>query len=190
MLGEEQANEKIKNFKCDLNIEIESFIKERAIDFSKKSIAETFIVSTKYREKDVIVAYFTLTYKIISVQKNTFTGKIKKRIFRFAQFDEEKNYYLIPLPLIGQIGKNYFKNYNNLISGEELLNLAFNKIKEVQDIVGGRFTFIECSDNKKLKAFYENNGFKQFSERKINANDKYYNSDEYLVQMIIDLSNY
>ena len=119
-----------------------------------------------------------------------FKGRIKKRIFRFAQFDEEKNYYLVPLPLIGQIGKNYFKNYNKFISGEELLNLAFEKIKKVQNIVGGRFLFIECSDNKKIKLFYERNGFKQFSERKLNQDEIIYNSEKYLLQMLTDLSNY
>jgi len=49
---------------------------------------------------------------------------------RFSQFNEDENYYLIPLPLIGQIGKNYFNDYNELISGDKLLELALNKIKD------------------------------------------------------------
>ncbi len=183
-IGEKTTIEKLKKFKCDLNPDIENFIKNKAIEFSKKSIAETFIVTTKFKNKDIIVGYFTLTYKIIKVQEHTFKGKTKKRMLRFAQSSEDSNYYLIPLPLIGQVGKNYFENYNKLISGEELLYLAFEKIKQVQNIVGGRFTFIECCDTKKLKMFYEKNGFRQFSKKELEK------SKEYLIQMLIDLSNY
>ena len=179
--------EELKDFKCALNPDVEDFIKRKAIDFSKKSIAETFIVTTKYERKDIVVGYFTLTYKIIKVQEDSFKGKTKRRILRFAQPSEESNYYLIPLPLIGQIGKTYFNNYNNLISGKQLLHLAFEKIKIVQNIVGGRFCFLECFENKKLRNFYEENDFKQFNKKKLKQNDK---SDEYLVQMMIDLSNY
>lgn len=144
-------------------------------------------MTTKYERKDIVVGYFTLTYKIIKVQEDSFIGKTKRRVLRFAQPSEDNNYYLIPLPLIGQIGKNYFNNYNDLISGEQLLHLAFEKIKIVQNIVGGRFCFLECFENKKLRNFYEENDFKQFNKKKLKQNDK---SDEYLVQMMIDLSNY
>lgn len=140
-IGEEKTEEIISGFKCDLNPDIENFLKTKAVDFSKKSIAETFIVTGLYKNKNVILGYFSLAYKITMVKKDILKGKTKNLLLRFAQFDKDKNYYLISLPLIGQISKNYFNGYNELITGDKLLRLACEKVKEAQEIIGGRFVF-------------------------------------------------
>lgn len=188
--GEEKTKEIIKDFECTLNKDVEYFLKEKAIEFSKQGIAETFIVTSSYKGKEVIVGYFSLTSKPTKVRKDVFGGKMKKRFTRFAQYDSDKRYYLISLPLIGQIGKNYKNNYNNLITGDELLKLACSKIKIVQEIVGGRFVFLECEDKLKLKEFYESNGFVCFGKRNLERDERDKNTGEYLLQMLCDLSNY
>ena len=111
-----------------------------------------------------------------------FKGAKKRRFLRFAHYDAENHYYFISLPLIGQLSKNYKNGYNELISGDILLKLACDKIREAQEILGGRFIFLECEDKHKLKAFYSNNGFVCFGKRQVN--DK-----NYLLQMLCDLSN-
>lgn len=189
-IGEGKTEEIISGFKCDLNPDIENFLKTKAVDFSKKSIAETFIVTGLYKNKNIILGYFSLAYKITMVKKDILKGKTKNRLLRFAQFDKDKNYYLISLPLIGQISKNYFNGYNELITGDKLLRLACEKVKEAQEIIGGRFVFLECADNPKLKEFYENNGFRYFGERKLDRDERKYNVGEYLLKMVCDLSNY
>lgn len=90
--------------------------------------------------------------------------------------------------LIGQIGKNYKNNYNELISGDVLLKFAFEKIKQVQEIVGGRFVFLECEDKPRLKEFYESNGFVCFGKRNLERDEMDKNEGQYLLQMLCDLS--
>lgn len=187
--GKTKIKEILDTFKCDLNIDIEYFLKEKALEFSKQKLAETFLVTTSFKGNQVIVGYFALANKITKVKKDTFGGRTKKRISRFADRDTDKRYFLISLPLIGQIGKNFNNNYNNLITGDELLKLACDKIKEVQYIMGGRFVFLECEDKPQLKEFYERNGFVCFGKRNLEKDERERNSGEYLLQMLCDLGD-
>lgn len=188
-IGENETKNKLKEFKCSLNKDVEYFIKEKAIEFSKQGIAETFLVTTSYRKQEVIVGYFSLTSKPTKVRKDAFGGKMKKRFSRFAQYDTDKKYFLVSLPLIGQIGKNYYNKYNELITGDDLLKMACDKIKIVQEIVGGRFVFLECEDKPRLKEFYEDNGFVCFGKRSLERDERDKNSGDYLLQMLKDLTN-
>ena len=49
--------------------------------------------------------------------------------------------------------KNYSNDFNSLISGEELLGMAIDTIKEAQRNIGGRFAYLECEDIVSLKDF-------------------------------------
>lgn len=190
IIGEFNTERIIEHFKCDLNPDIEKFLKTKAIQFSKKGIAETFLVITELKNKMIIVGYFSLAYKITRVKKNVLKGKLKNRILRFVQAEKNKDYYLVALPLIGQLSKNYYMKYNKLITGERLLRLACEKVREAQRIISGRFVFLECSNTPKLKEFYEKNGFIYFGERKLDNDEKKYNEGEYLLKLLCDLSNY
>lgn len=189
-IGEDKTKFILKEFECRLNDDVEYFLKEKAIEFSKQGIAETFIVTSSFKKENVIVGYFAIANKTTKIKRNTLTGKKKKRFNRFAEYDEENNCYFISLPLIGQLGKNYKNGYNKLIDGSVLLNLACQKVKEAQDILGGRFVFLECEDKLKLKEFYENNGFVCFGKRNLERDERKKNSGEYLLQMLCDLSNF
>lgn len=189
-IGEEKTKEILNNFECNLNKDVEDFLKSKSIEFSKQSIAETFIVTTSYQKEEIIVGYFAITNKITRIKRNALSIKKRKRFSRFAEYDEENKCYLISIPLIGQLGKNYKNDYNKLIQGDILLKLACDKIKEAQRILGGRFTFLECEDKPKLKEFYERNGFVCFGKRNLEKDEREKNSGEYLLQMLCDLSNY
>ena len=57
------------------------------------------------------------------------------------------------------------------LSGRELLQLAFAKLREVNDRIGGKIVLVEReSDRPKLHAFYSANGFSSWNER-TNARD-------------------
>ena len=131
-IGEERTKEILKDYKCSLNEDVEYFLKEKAIEFSKQDISRTYIVMSQHKEDDVIVGYFAITNKVTN---------IKKVKLKFAIFDKESKCYSIALPLIGQLGKNYVNGYDKLITGDILLKLACNKIKEAQELIGGRFVF-------------------------------------------------
>lgn len=69
-----------------------------------------------------------------------------------------------------------------------LLKLACDKIKIAQDVLGGRYVYLECEDKPKLKEFYESNGFVCFGKRNLEKDERDKNSGDYLLQMLCDLS--
>lgn len=189
-IGENKTKEILKDYKCELNSDVEYFLKEKAIEFSKQDISRTFIVMSSYKGKDVIVEYFAIANKSTTIKKFILSNIKRKSILKYAKYDNEIKGYNIALPLIGQLGKNYNNGYNKLITGDILLKLACNKIKETQNILGGRYLFLECEDNEKLREFYESNGFECFGKRNLEKDERDKNSGEYLLQMLRDLSKY
>lgn len=187
-MSEENIRNILNNFECSKNKDVEYFIKEKAIEFLKLGISKTFLVTTSYKDKQVIVGYFALTNKVTRIKKTLLSKTKQKRLRQFGVEDEERKYYTISLPLIGQLGKNYKNDYNELISGDVLLKLACDKVKEAQQILGGKFVFIECEDKEKLKRFYESNGFVCFDKRNLEKDERENNNGEYLLQMLCDLS--
>lgn len=103
---------------------------------------------------------------------------------KFGQFDQTVQKYTISAPLIGQLGKNYAHGYNKLISGDELLKLALDKIREMQNIVGGKIVYLECEEKEPLLEFYSRNGFVNFGLRALDRDETDKLSGESLVQML------
>ena len=89
-------------------------------------------------------------------------------------------------PLIGQLGKNYSNGHNKLITGDELLQMACDKIESIQVELGGRFTYLECEDKPVLIDFYERNGFWNFGKRQLDADEK----DNFETTSLIQLLKY
>ena len=189
-IGESKTKEVLKDFKCDLNNDVEYFLKEKAIEFSKQDISRTYIVMSQHKEKEVIVGYFAIANKSTIIKKVILSNTKRKSLLKYAKYDNAIKGYNIALPLIGQIGKNYNNGYDKLISGEILLKFACDKIKEIQNMIGGRHVFLECEDNEKLKEFYENNGFECFGKRNLEKDEMDKNNGAYLLQMLRDLSKY
>lgn len=52
-----------------------------------------------------------------------------------------------------------------MITGAELLELAWDKIKATQYMFGGMVTFLEAENEENLLSFYRNNRFSQFDTR-------------------------
>ena len=156
-LGEKKLQEILNEFKCPKNIEVETFLKNKAISLSKQGISKTYIVTTNIENSTIIVGYFTIANKMTKIKKDFFGGRTKRRFERFTETTKDSDKYFSSLPLIGQLGKNYYNNYNKYISGDILLRLACQQVKEVQKLIGGRFVFLECEDIPKLREFYESN---------------------------------
>lgn len=133
----------------------------------------------------MLVGYFALTYKIIYIkQPSKLNSKMRSRIRKFAKYVPEMNGYQIAAPLIAQLGKNFTGSYDQLISGDELLNIACEKVKKLMAIGGGKIAYLECEDKPGLIAFYERNGFKEFDKRSLDAADRTTFKSDHLVQMI------
>lgn len=182
--GECFLREILSNFSCR-NRDVEKFLKGKsAIDFAKQGITQTFLVYTLYKGQNVLCGYFSLASKYIVVSRNAVSKTLAKRLKKFTIRTEDRSNYIISMPLIAQLGKNYTNEYNKLISGDELLKMALDKVKEAQMILGGRFVYLECEDIIKLREFYQSNGFVEFGRRKLDPDERFDMEGTELIQLL------
>ena len=166
--GEDLLQQVFSTFSCDRNSDVERFLLEQSINFTKKNQSVTYVVLTP--EEGQIIGYFTITIKPITVNGDSFSNTVKKKIARVSEQDEESGNYSLSAYLIAQLGKNFKNGANEKISGEQLLGLAIGKIKELQYMAGGMVVFLETENEEKLIHFYEDkNGFKRFDTKEIKS---------------------
>ena len=153
-LGEDELRQLLSEFFCDKNPDVERFLKEQSIEFTKKNQSVTYLVFSN--EDASLVGYFEL--------------------------DEENVTYTLSAYLIAQLGKNFKDGANEKITGEQLLQAAVDTIKELQYMAGGMVIFLEADDNGKLMHFYEDeNGFKRFDTKEVKAGTE---NEYILVQLL------
>src|SRR5699024_9384884 len=131
-IGEESAKALLSNFSCPLNQDVEFFLKQKAIEFSKQGLSQTHLVFASYKGNPEIVGYFCLANKYITVQREKLSKTLRKRISKFSVLDQSVDYYCLSAPLIAQLGKNFKNGMNTLISGDELLQMACEKVSRIQ----------------------------------------------------------
>lgn len=182
-VGESETENILSDFSCTLNPDIEYFLRKKAIEFEKQRISATHLIFTSFKSHPVLIGYYALATKAFNVTKASVSNNLSKRINKFATYDNELKSYILPAPLLAQIGKNFTNNYNSLITGDELLSIAVNDVKIIQQIVGGKVLYLECEDKTRLIEFYSRNGFVVFGKRKLDR-DETNISGEYLVQML------
>lgn len=162
-IGESGVSILLSSFSCDKNIDVDRFLKENAVDFTRKNQSVTyFVLSTETQE---MLGYYTVAIKPISVKTDRFSNTMNKRIARVSEYDDKTDSFNLSAYLIAQIGKNFSKDISGEITGEELLQCALDSIKELQYGAGGMVYFLEAENKEKLLSFYEKNGFKRFDTR-------------------------
>lgn len=183
-LGTEFVLEILANYRCPDNKDVEQFLREKAILFSEQRLSATYLVFTQYKDRHVLVGYYTLADKILTIRKDSLSKTKRKRIAKFAKYDDLLKSYSLTAILIGQLGKNFFSEYNKLISGDYLLNLACNRANEIQLMSSGKIVFLECEDKIRLIEFYEKNGFYQFGKRNLDVDECDLLEGKYLIQLL------
>ena len=185
-LGEDEVKEILSTFSCPINADVEKFLKEKAIEFSKREFSKTHLVfwETENKEEKEFVGYYTIAYKHITIDRKAINYKEARKLREHGIYNEKSSTYTIAAPLIAQLGKNFSNGNNTLISGDDLLNLAMEKILKIRNEVGGRFAYLECEDKPKLIEFYEKNNFKKFGKRPLDR-DETDLKGEYLLQYFI-----
>lgn len=179
-LGEDELRQILSEFLCDKNPDVERFLKEQAIEFTRKNQSVTYLVFSN--DDASLVGYFTLTIKPITVNADNFSNTMKRKIARVSELDEENGTYTLSAYLIAQLGKNYKDGANRKITGNQLLQAAIDTIKELQYMAGGMVIFLEAENREKLIRFYEKeNGFKQFDVRETKSDNEHIHT---LVQML------
>ncbi|WP_294522675.1 N-acetyltransferase [uncultured Anaerovibrio sp.] len=183
----EQIKTILSDFYCPYNKDVDEFIQFKALEFSKQHLASTYLVFASCQKKPVLVGYFALASKYFHIDartKNRIGSNLRKRISKFADYDAFLQRYIVPAPLIGQLGKNYKNGYDKLITGDELLQIACDTVKEGQRILGGKLVYLECEDVPSLIRFYEENGFCSFGKRELDGDERDKMKGQYLIQML------
>ena len=85
--GEDLLQQVFSTFSCDKNLDVERFLLEQSINFTKKNQSVTYVVLTP--EEGQIIGYFTITIKPITVNGDSFSNTVKKKIARVSEQDEE-----------------------------------------------------------------------------------------------------
>ena len=157
-LGESRLLQVLSGFSCPRNPDVERFLKKSSVEFTKKNQSVTYLVFDI--SSMVLVGYFTLALKPLTVRGETVSNTVKKKLLRVSEWDEKSDTYTMSAYLIAQLGKNFTNGADQKITGEELLALAWDKIKEIQYLGGGVETFLEAENEEKLLSFYRDNRFR------------------------------
>ena len=162
-LGEDELRQILSEFSCPVNRDVEQFLKKNSIEFTKKNQSVTYLVFSVIGGE--LLGYFTLALKPLTVRGETVSNTIKRKLLRVSELDEKLDTYTMSAYLIAQIGKNYSECGGKMITGAELLELAWDKIKATQYVFGGMVAFLEAENEEKLLSFYRDNRFSQFDTR-------------------------
>ena len=163
-VGEAVLSSTLSSFAVPLNSEVEDFIRKKALQATKLKSSISYLVI----DEDLadVVGYFTLLVKPFTIQSASLSSKNRRLIARFAEENTEAGDYTASVYLIAQIGKNYAIEEPLQISGGDLLNMALDKLRAAQDLVGGKLVLVEReADRAKLLEFYNANGFKSWNGR-------------------------
>lgn len=184
-LGEEDVKSILSSYSCPLNTDVEYFLKAKSIEMSRRNFSKTYLVywSTEDGTELEFVGYYALASKFITVRSDAVNSRCRRKLKEHGVFDEREQKYTASAILIGQLGKNFANGNQNLISGTDLLQMAIEKAREVQSMVGGRFVYLECEDKEKLLNFYKSNQFKEFGSRRLDGDETDKMSGSYLVQL-------
>ena len=153
----------ITSFSCPRNPDVERFLKNSAVEFTKKDQSVTYLVFSP--ETEELLGYFTIAVKPLTIAAERVSRTVAKRLERVSRLDETTQTYTTAAYLIAQLGKNYTGGANERISGAELLDLAWDVIKSLQYAAGGVIAFVEAEGQEKLLDFYRQNHFVRFKMR-------------------------
>lgn len=168
-LGEDDLVQILSEFSCEKNPDVERFLKKSAIEFTKKNQSVTYLVFSV--EDGELLGYFTIALKPLTVRGETVSNTVKKKLLRISELDEESQTYTMSAYLVAQLGKNFANDADKRITGEELLEAAWNVIEEMQYRGGGLVTFLEANNEKRLLSFYNDNRFQKFDTRQTTSSE-------------------
>ena len=162
-LGESRLLQVLSGFSCPKNPDVERFLKKSSIEFTKKNQSVTYLVFDVSSME--LVGYFTIALKPLTVRGETVSNTVKKKLMRVSELDEQSQTYTMSAYLIAQLGKNFKNGAEKKITGEELLELAWDIVEKMQYMGGGMVTFLEAENSEGLLSFYQTNRFQTFDTR-------------------------
>ncbi|MBQ6435325.1 MAG: hypothetical protein IJM82_07030 [Synergistaceae bacterium] len=161
--GEERIKSFLQTFSCPVNPSIENFFRNRSIDFARRKLSITYIVSDM--EDGLILGCFALTHKAVLISSSNLSNTSRKQLERFARLDRATGDYMASAFLVAQFGKNYGVDNGKRITGSELMDIVNDVLINIQREIGGGIIYLDCEDNENLTRFYVSEKFRKFGER-------------------------
>ena len=165
-LTDEYSNEQIgtvfKEF-SSLDKDVETFLKDKSIQFENVGMSRTFLVFSQYKKREVLVGYFSISGKPLSIKKKNWaklSNSIKRKLLPLGYKSELDNYVISSI-LLGQFSKNFRYQEEKLITGKELLSIAYKTIKDAWEMLGGNILYLEARNEPHIRKFYTTYGFGQ-----------------------------
>lgn len=156
-VGEDNAKNFLSDFSCSINKEIEEFLHNQAIDYAKKAISITYLVLNK---KSQIAGYFAITHKATTIPKNKISNSLAKKLSLRIDV-APSNEYTASAFLIAQFGKDTTIN----MDGNILMKIVVSILQNIQQQIGGKLIFLECTNVDNLLKFYKRHNFIIYNER-------------------------
>ena len=149
----------LKTFKNPKNEDIELFLINKSIQFEKSSISSTHLMID---DEGILFGYFTIANRSLIVSKENLETMSKTQQKKLSNSGAilRNGDLMTSSFLLGQLGKNYSKDIEKLISGKELLSFAYNLLLKVKKIINAKYVWLECQNEPKLINFYNDFGFK------------------------------
>ena len=161
--GEERVRSFLHTFSSPINPEIENFVRNKAIDFARRKLSVTYLVTDV--NDGQILGFFALTHKAVLIPHAKLSKSSLKKLERFARLDRATGEYMASAFLIAQFGKNYGVDNGKRITGKELMKLANDVLVHIQRQIGGGIIYLDCEDKENLIKFYTDEKFQHFGER-------------------------
>ncbi|MCU6430257.1 GNAT family acetyltransferase [Lacticaseibacillus paracasei] len=161
---EEEIRRNFSFFKS-INKDVEHFIHETCIQFEKIGLSRTTLVYVSFKGRQALAGYFAISSKSISISKknwNKMSNNLHRKLMPMGYKDEKED-YLVSSILLGQLGLNfqYHDQKSKILTGDELLSLAYGEVVRARDVVGGVVVYVEVDNEPRLRDFYTRNGFSQ-----------------------------
>lgn len=164
LIGENELQEILSDFSSPKNKDVEMFLKDRAIEFTKKHQSVTYLVFSA--ETMDLAGYFSIAMKPVVISAEGLSNSVKRRLDRLSKYDKENGTYTVAAYLIAQFGRNYSNSVTCPISGTELMDYAIAQLSAIQFQLGGLMVYLECEEKEALIHFYQDKkGFRLFGER-------------------------
>ena len=144
-LSPERLSKIISSFSCKRDMDVESFLKDKAIMYEKKHLSRTYLIFADDASKE-LEAYFTVAVSSMDVSGLECSKELRKKM--------NINNGLAQSYLIGQIGK---RDNGEKGLGEFAISSAVKMITKVNEKVGCRLIRLDCKPS--LIKYYTDKGF-------------------------------
>jgi len=104
-LGENEVKSILSCFMCDDNFDVQDFIRNKAIEFSRQGLAKTTLVYWKSDdgEEKYLIGYYAIAPKFIRVSRDAVSKTMAKKLNNHGSYDVNTREYIVQARIIRKV---------------------------------------------------------------------------------------